>query len=92
MENCLRHTEKTQALKIEKDTVTFSSGRIRSANCGIIGLGPDLHVSQGFDGGFWLGYEATWTPKKDRLTKEDLAELADFMIEAWQRFKANHGT
>ena len=74
-------------MEIKGDTVTFSSGRTRYANNGIIGLCPDLTVSEGYDGGFPIeSYE--WNkPDENDLTKEDCIELADFMIAQWQKFR-----
>lgn len=66
----------------------FDSGQSRYANGGIIGLGPDLEVSEGYDGCFYSG--DSWLSKKDSLSKEDLLELADFMIERWSQFKKKH--
>jgi hypothetical protein len=72
-------------MKIERDTITFSSGRTAYANCGIIGLSPSLELSNGYDGGF------NWPPEEwhtVKLTKEDMLELADYMIAHWRLFKA----
>lgn len=40
-------------MKIENDKVIFSTGKTRPANCGIIGLGPDMEVTEGYDGLFF---------------------------------------
>jgi hypothetical protein len=73
-------------MKVEGDTVTFSSGKTRYAHAGIIGLGDGVEVSEGYDGGLWCNYENEY--RDDPLSKEDLQELADFMIERWQAWRA----
>ena len=60
-----------------KEKYLFSTGRIASANCGIIGLSPNLEISDGYDGGF----DGT-----RNLTKEERVELANYMIEKWKEF------
>lgn len=71
-------------MKIEGDWVEFSTGRVSYANFGVIGLGDDLTVSHGADGGFWApDYEG-----EDALTPEERVELADYMIERWTAFRA----
>ena len=55
----------------------FTTGRKETANCHIIGIGPDLEVSDGYDGG---GFDYS-------LTREEKIELADYMIALWQKFK-----
>jgi len=72
-------------MKIVKDTVTFSTGKERYANCGIIGLAPDGEVTQGSDGGFWAREEAEY--RDDPLTPAERLELADYMIERWKMFR-----
>ncbi len=74
-------------MEIKGDTVTFSSGRTRYANRGIIGLSPDLTVSEGYDGGFQTEPYEWDEPDESDLAKEDRIELADYMIAQWQRFK-----
>ncbi len=75
-------------MEIKGDTVIFSSGRTRYANNGIIGLSPSLDVSEGYDGGFQTEIYEWDEPDPERdLTKEDLSELADYMISQWSKFK-----
>lgn len=76
-------------MRIEGDTVIFSSGRRRDANCGIIGLSPDLHVTGGYDQGFYTPLQEGMPPgdQSNALTPSERIELADYMIEQWQRFK-----
>ena len=73
-------------IRIDNDTVYFSSGKTAYANCGIIGLSPELEISEGYDGGiYWPVYGE---PRECNLTAADMAELADYMIEQGARFKA----
>ena len=66
-------------MKIENDSLIFSTGRIAYANNGIVGLGNG-HLSEGYDGG--LGEE---------FTDEEIKELAAYMIEAWKAVLENPG-
>lgn len=76
-------------MKIEGDTVIFSTGKTSYANCGIIGLSPRMDVSEGYDGGFYNGPDSEdWKDEEERLTKAELIELADYMIEQWQKFRS----
>jgi len=78
-------------MKVEGDNFIFSSGRTRDANCGIIGLSPGLEVSEGYDGGFYSGIDGeSWRDEAERLTDQDLVELADYMIEQWIKFRELH--
>ena len=61
---------------IENDTVTFSTGRQVYANGGIIGLAPNLEVTEGYDGD--IAFE--------QFSSEECIELAEYMIGQWQRF------
>lgn len=62
---------------LERDIYQLSSGRIFSANCGVIAISPELGVS---DGGVRGIVDIDWTPA-------ERTELADFMINLWERFK-----
>lgn len=79
-------------MEIDGDTVKFTTGRTRYANGGIIGLGPDLTVSNGYDGGFfqprhdWQSQEE-YEEIGEALTPEEQIELADYMIAKWAAFK-----
>ncbi len=82
-------------MKIEGDTVTFSTGRTVYVNCGIVGLGPDLNVTAGYDNGWFdpsgeqYDEDDMHDPQSHRyLTLAERAELADYMIQQWMRFKA----
>ena len=76
-------------MKIEDDTVTFSSGRQAYANNGIIGLSPrdgDVwSIRQGYDAGLWYGE----LPDINDLTTDDICELADDMIALWGELKTS---
>lgn len=68
-------------MEVDRDNLIFSTGKFRYANNGIIGLSePDedgWEVTEGYDGGIDI----------NDLTKEEKVELADYMINLWQRFK-----
>jgi hypothetical protein len=80
-------------MKIEKDTITFSSGRTAYANRGIVGINPNLSVHEGYDGSIpwpvpeWWGTEHPEWIDQNTLTSKDMVELADYMIDLWQKFK-----
>ena len=61
-----------------KDTYTLSTGRSFYANRGFIGITGSLELSEGYDGDI---------RNVDEFTQSEKDELADFMIELWQRFK-----
>lgn len=75
-------------MKIENDKVIFSTGKEKYANCGIIGLSPEMTISEGYDGGFHSQRES-WMDDEDfdGLTKAEQIELAEYMIAAWMKFK-----
>ena len=79
-------------MEIKGDKVIFSSGKQKYANGGRIGLSPDLDVTEGYDGGFYNAEmnKSDWIDESEILSGDDLCELADFMIEQWQKFKAIH--
>lgn len=62
---------------INDDRIRFSTGKHVYAHNGIIGLGPDLHVYEGYDGGIDTA----------GLTAEERRELADYMIGLWTQFR-----
>lgn len=75
-------------MKIKNHKAIFSTGRVKTAYSGIIGLAPDLTVTNGYDSGFyyhredWMGDDY-----EEELTKSECIELADYMIAEWKRFK-----
>jgi hypothetical protein len=74
---------------IKGDKVIFTTGREEYANNGIIGLTPKLTVMEGYDGYFYEPQE-DWMDEEDYdgITNEEQIELADYMIEKWQKFKS----
>jgi len=71
-------------MKIDGDKVIFSSGRKAYSNGGIIGLSPDGDIYEGYDGYFHLKMNSE---EDDSLTKDELIDLADYMIERWKEFR-----
>lgn len=61
----------------------FNSGRKVYANHGIIGLGLDDDVSEGYDGSFGPSY---------LFTAAERREIAAYMIERWRRWSAGDAT
>jgi len=63
--------------------LTFSSGHRAYVCCGVVGLKADgeLKVFNGYDGD--LGEMSG-----DKVTPEDMVELADQMIERWRAVRA----
>lgn len=64
---------------IKGDKLIFSTGKIVYANKGIVGLTePDDEFGwrawEGYDGGISL----------DKLTKKEIIELANYMIDLWE--------
>lgn len=55
------------------------------ANCGIVGIGSELQVSQGYDGGF--NYEGWDFTDGHPIKPEHRRELAEYMIGLWTRFR-----
>lgn len=64
---------------LDRDTIILSTGRTMYANCGIIGIDPELNVSQGYDGQLFRFGENSLTPEERR-------EISDYMIDLWTRF------
>ena len=75
---------------IKGDDVIFSTGKVKKANCGIIGIGRSHSITEGYDGGFFQQKEE-WEEDEyyDGLTKDEQIEIADYMIARWAEFKAN---
>lgn len=69
-------------MKIEGDKIFMNDGTEYDANCGIIGLSPKCLqpdgncVYQGYDG------QVGWD-----LSKKHAVEIADYMIDLWNKFK-----
>jgi hypothetical protein len=75
-------------MEVNGDIVTFSTGTKVYANLGLIGIGSDLYVSEGYDG--WVPAWPT-RPGDKSLTKEERQELADYMIALWTKFREADG-
>jgi hypothetical protein len=65
-------------MKIERNTICFSTGKQFYAYSGVIGLDDGL-IKTGYDDSISQG----------DLTNEELYELAEYMIKRWQDFKEN---
>ncbi len=63
-------------MKVEDEKITFSTGKVARVNCGIIGLGPDGGVYEGYD-------DAIHNDGWQKLTDAELVELASYMMEKW---------
>uniref|UniRef100_A0A6M3IJT8 Uncharacterized protein n=2 Tax=viral metagenome TaxID=1070528 RepID=A0A6M3IJT8_9ZZZZ len=74
-------------MEIKGSKVLFSTGKEKYANVGIIGLGSDGDVTEGYDGGFYNPSEFLFDDEEPELTPGERIELADFMIERWSEFK-----
>ena len=69
-------------MKIEGDYIYFNNGRKLYACLGVIGLGEDRAPTYGFDGGL---EESLFD--EETLTKAEKIELADYMINLWNKYK-----
>ena len=70
-----------------RDTMRFSSGRTIDCHSDVVGLGTTRTVYYGWDGELWAPCDQSDLDPND-LTDDDKRELADMMIERWQKFKA----
>lgn len=62
---------------LEGDEYELSTGKQFYANKGIIGIENSLIISHGYDGGI----------NEDDFTQQEKAEIADYMIDLWTKFK-----
>ena len=73
-------------MRIEGERLIFESGKSIGAHLGIVGLGPNGTIYDGYDG----KYDRWWNPEtedlEDELTPEMKGELAEYMIEKWSQF------
>ena len=74
---------KGEKMKVLNNTITFSSGKIRDANCGIIGITGNLEIFGGYDEVVYQKGSTHWG--KEELTEKDLNELASYMITLWTK-------
>jgi len=58
-----------------KRTFILTSGKIIDANCGIIGIAPNLQISEGYDGRIY-----------DFFTAKEKKEIAEYMIGLWKNY------
>ena len=70
--------------------VQLQSGRKFYANCGIVGIDADGQVSEGYDGGIPEAHGDA-LEDADNWSPEECCELADIMIERWQRYQERSG-
>ena len=63
----------------EKDRLILSTGRKLYASWGVFGISPDLIARHGFDGDV--------DTADDKLTPEERKELADYVIDLWQKYQ-----
>lgn len=61
-------------MKIEGDYLVLSDGKKYYANNGIVGLSPELELSEGYDGGF-----------TSEMPDAHRREIAEYMIAQWTR-------
>lgn len=73
-------------MKCEEGDLVFSSGRRAYANGYIVGISPELELSEGYDTGFEFGVSHD-DPDRTRKKIEDARELASHMIERWMKFR-----
>ena len=75
-------------MKIEKENfkVIMNDGTVyEGAYNGVIGISSDLYISGGFDND--LSSEDGEIFSSDEMPSEHKKELADFMIDAWKKYK-----
>lgn len=76
-------------MKIKDQKAIFSStGNEVEFNCGIVGLGPDMTVYEGYDDSIYHQPSEYLDEELSDLTTGEQVELAEHMIEQWQKFKA----
>lgn len=77
-------------IRFEGDEIIFSSGRRLYANHLLIGINlgyGHLEISSGYDDHIIYDLGPGYTRSDDLLTVDEQRDLADAMIERWQRFK-----
>ena len=77
-----------ERIRFSDDRFRFASGRIFKPDLGFIGITNGLHPCDGR--GMGLGWNLpVYEHDPHSLSSEDMAELADIMIDRWERFKAS---
>jgi len=69
-----------------RDELRLSTGRVVEAHCGIVGLGPDLDVTHGYDGNIAGPDDGDWSEKA--MAPADAVALADLMLARWAAYRA----
>jgi hypothetical protein len=69
----------------DRDRIAFSTGKKVYANLGIVGIAPNLDVSEGYDGSI-SGPDDGWECPERRLTPDEAVALGEMMIARWQAF------
>lgn len=72
-------------MEISGNKFRLSTGREIRANKGFVGINDRLEVAEGYDGPI-EGLRNIDGPQ-DTWSESERAELADYMIDLWQRFK-----
>lgn len=73
----------------DRDIIRLASGRELYANCGIVGIDAEGEVSEGHDGGV-PGANGDALEDSDNWSPQECRELADLMMERWQRYRSKH--
>jgi len=74
----------------QHDHITLSSGHQFKANGTVVGIGEDLRVTEGWDGGI-AEANADGLEDTDNWSPEECRELADMMIDRWTRYREEYG-
>jgi hypothetical protein len=69
------------------EEITLTTGRILHANRGIIGIGPNLSIHQGYDGDIPYPSEE-WHERGEAMTDSEVVELANIAIDRWTRLRS----
>ena len=89
MSTTAKQTSAEDRIRIANKTgeIRFSSGHNMNPEGGYVGLNHKFEIGEGQDNSanIW-GADGTMT---DPMWAKDLAELADIVIDRWQRFKAS---
>ena len=77
-------------MKIEGDDLIFSTGKKVYANRGIVGLGANGDVTEGYDGGVDTILDKCCRRDDPEyvVQADELVELADYMIAEWNGVRA----
>jgi len=75
-------------MRISQQKIIFSTGKVIQCNEGIIGIAPDLSLSEGCAGyitdELYVLETDSFVPA---INQQEKGELADYMIEQWLKFK-----